>query len=418
MTGNRSAYRDMFATPAAPRLYLLGLLGRVPMGMIALLVVLTIEQERGGFAVAGQVAGALAIGLGVLSPVRGRLVDRRGVRSVMVSSGITHALSLAALWPLSVLDVPTPVLLLNGLVIGMTMPPTGIVMRAAWSRMFPDDRRRRAAFSAESLSVQSTLLVGPVLVSVATLTIGVGWGLVSCAVLALPSALALGTSRTLQALMRPDENAADRHWAGALRSPVVWLSLPAGFGLFAAITAMEITVAAQAVQASAAWVAGWLIAAFAVGGLAGGVAWGWRPWPGKLVVQLMVLQLLIGGALVVLAPGLPLPVVAAVLFLAGVLFPPAMTAQFSLLDEAVPRAVLTESFSWLNAARQAGSAAAGAVAGLTIDSAGPAAGWLVGAVAAVVATVPLVFLARVAPPGRGPVADEAVQLEPGEESRR
>jgi hypothetical protein len=321
----------------------------------------------------------------------------------MLTSGVSHAISLAILWPLSALDAPSPVLLVNGLLIGATMPPTGLVLRSAWSRLFPDERRRRAAFATESLAVQSTLLIGPLLVSVVTLSVGPGWGLVYCAGLTLPSSLALGTSRMLQAAMRPNDDAPP-HWAGALQSRSLWLSLPAGFGLFAAVNAMEITAAAQAINASAAWAAGWLIGAFAVGGLVGGVAWGWRSWPGRLPAQLIVLQGFLAAMLFVLALNLPLIVVATVLLATGVVFPPAMTAQYSVLDITVPRDVLTESFGWLGAARQSGSALAGGAAGFAIDSWGLRGGWLVGGIAAVLAVATSTFLPKIMPPVTSGVA--------------
>jgi len=385
---NASAYRDLFAEPGVRWLFGLGVLGRTPSGMIVLLIVLVLQQATGGYTVAGQVGGALAAGLAFLTPFRARLVDRRGARPVLISSGISHALSLALLWPLAELGAPSPLLIVVGLVIGATMPPTGVVMRSAWSRLLPDERRRRAAFTAESLAVQSTLLVGPLLVSALTVTVGAGAGLLCCAVLTLVSSLALGLSARLTEVMRPGpQTAAVAHWAGALRTRAVWLSLPGGFALFAAITALEIAATGEAVEASAAWAAGWLIAGFAVGGLGGGLAWGWRAWPGRLPWQLAAMHAFFVVIVAVLALRLPLPAVAALLFVAGVMAPPAMTAQFSVLDAVVPRAVTTEAFGWLSSARQAGSAAAAAVAGAAIDALGPRGGWLVAMAAAVFATV-------------------------------
>lgn len=381
----RSAYRDLFAGPGVRVLFALGVLGRAPSGMIVLLVVLVLQETTGGYTVAGQVSGALAAGLGVLTPFRARLVDRRGARSVLVSSGVSHALVLALLWPLAASGAPVFVLVVTGLAIGATMPPTGVVLRAAWSKLLPDERRRRAAFTAESLAVQSTLLLGPLLVSALTVTVGAGAGLVCCAVLTLISSLALGFSPRLTEVMRPAPGAAPAHWAGALRTRAVWLSLPGGFALFAAITALEIAATGEAIAHSAAWAAGWLIAGFAIGGIGGGLAWGWRAWPGRLSWQLVAMHAVFAVVVALLLFDLPLPAVAALLLVAGVVAPPAMTAQFSVLDAAVPRDVLTESFGWLSSLRQTGSAVAAAVAGVAIDAFGPRGGWLVALAAALLA---------------------------------
>jgi predicted MFS family arabinose efflux permease len=382
---SRSAYRDLFADRGLRVLFALGVLGRTPSGMIVLLIVLVLQQTTGGYAVAGQVSGALAAGLGVLTPFKARLVDRRGARPVLVLSGVCHALALGLLWPLAALGAPVFALILTGLVVGATMPPTGVVMRSVWSRLMPDERRRRAAFAAESLAAQSNLLAGPLLVSALTVTVGAGAGLLCCASLTLISALALGFSARLTVL-GPQPGGSRMHWAGALRARAVWLSVPGGFALFAAITAVEIAAAGQAVEHSAAWAAGWLIAGFAIGGIGGGVAWGWRAWPGRPSFQLVAMHAFFAVMVGLLVFELPLPAVAALMFVAGVVAPPAMTAQVSVLDAAVPRTVLTESFGWLTSARQAGSAAAAALAGAAIDALGPRGGWLVALGAAVLAT--------------------------------
>ncbi|MET7990809.1 hypothetical protein ABZU76_07845 [Amycolatopsis sp. NPDC005232] len=65
------------------RLYLLSLFGRAPMGMIALLVVPMLEHMRGRFTVAVQFGGALAIGLGAISPLRWRLPALVGSRTAV-----------------------------------------------------------------------------------------------------------------------------------------------------------------------------------------------------------------------------------------------------------------------------------------------------------------------------------------------
>ncbi|WP_020672463.1 MFS transporter [Amycolatopsis nigrescens] len=400
-TRRSSAYREFFAVPGTRWLFLLGLLGRTPSGMLVLLIVLVLQDTTGGYTVAGQVSGALAAGLGLLTPFRARLVDRRGARPVLVSTGLCHSAALVLLWPLAELGAPVPLLLLTGLAIGAFLPPTGVVMRSAWSRLLPDERRRRAAFAAESLAVQSTLLAGPLLVSVLVVTAGPGVGLVCCAGLTLISSLALGMSDRMTEVMRPEPRTGPVDWAGALRARAVWLSLPGGFALFAAITALEITAAGQAVENSVAWAAGWLIAGFAVGGLCGGVVWGWRVWPGRLPWQLAAMHGFMAVVLAVLIFELPLPLVAVLLFVAGVMAPPAMTAQFSVLDAVVPRAVLTESFGWLSSARQAGSAVAAAMTGMAIDAFGSRGGWTVALLAAVIATVASVSLCRVGEPHRG-----------------
>ena len=83
--------------PHVAALIVATLLARFPIGINALAIVLYLRAERGSFAVAGAVAGALAAGSGIGAPIQGRLVDAFGQRRVLVPLGVVHAAALGAL---------------------------------------------------------------------------------------------------------------------------------------------------------------------------------------------------------------------------------------------------------------------------------------------------------------------------------
>jgi hypothetical protein len=79
--------------------------------------------------------------------------------------------------------------------------------------------------------------------------------------------------------------------------------------------------------------------------------------------------------------------VGATLALAGLVVPVLLILSSVLIESAVPRAVLTQAFTWGNSANAAGTAGAAAVAGRVVDAGGAHGGFGVAAGASVVMTV-------------------------------
>ncbi|HEV2061996.1 MAG TPA: hypothetical protein VGR12_04010, partial [Solirubrobacteraceae bacterium] len=59
------------------------LIGRLPIGISGLALVLFLKDETGSFAAGGAVAGGMALGIGLGAPLMGRWVDRRGTGVLM-----------------------------------------------------------------------------------------------------------------------------------------------------------------------------------------------------------------------------------------------------------------------------------------------------------------------------------------------
>ena len=73
------------------------------------------------------------------------------------------------------------------------------------------------------------------------------------------------------------------------------------------------------------------------------------------------------------APGLPL--LAVLLFAAGVFIAPGLIAVTNLVDALAPRSRLSEAQAWVSTSYTAGGAAGTAVAGLLVDRGGPGRGF-------------------------------------------
>ena len=90
-------YAAVLRVPHVAALIAATLLARFPIGINALAIMLYLRAERGSFAVAGAVAGALAAGSGIGAPIQGRLVDAFGQRRVLLPLGFIHAAALGAI---------------------------------------------------------------------------------------------------------------------------------------------------------------------------------------------------------------------------------------------------------------------------------------------------------------------------------
>jgi MFS family permease len=133
--------------------------------------------------------------------------------------------------------------------------------------------------------------------------------------------------------------------------------------------------------------AGLLIAILSLGGIAGAAIYGGRRWQlaptGRLLVLLAGLS--VAAALAIPAPGLV--VLGAVLALAGLPLNPGLTTISVLVDSHVAPSSAAEAFGWLSAGVASGTGAANAIAGAVSHPGDPRPAFIVGALAAVSATI-------------------------------
>src|SRR5206468_5264066 len=128
----------------------------------ALATVLLVREHTGSFATAGLVAGAEAVGAGPVTPLQGRLIDRRGQAPVLVALAIGNAGGLLLLVGAALADAPAPVLVLCGLLAGACLPPLGACMRALWSTLLDADSVE-TAYSIEAILTEVLFITGPAL---------------------------------------------------------------------------------------------------------------------------------------------------------------------------------------------------------------------------------------------------------------
>jgi MFS family permease len=397
-------YHAILRTPQVPRLMSAAVLGRLPIGMAGLALVLLVRHAAGSYALAGLVAGAFALGAGLAAPLMGRIVDRNGQTRLLLASAVVCA---AAFSGLALVAEVGPMALLPALaaIAGATLPPIGPCMRVLWSFLLGRGSELQTAFAFEATVQELIWVLGPPLV--VTLIV-IASPVV--AVLAIGAAVLIGTglfaatpaSRT----WRPA--AGGRDWAGALRGPGVRTVLEV-IGLLAISFGMiEVSVPAVAEQLGSSTLSGLFLSLWSGGSMLGGLIAGalttGRPPERRVVILLGLVAVGLAPLAAAVTGVLPF---AACMILAGLGVAPAVACLYLLIDRSAPEGTVTEAFTWVTSAFTAGSAIGSALGGAIVQHAGPATAFLVASAAASAA----VLLARLRRPTMAAPRVAAVEPE-------
>jgi MFS family permease len=160
-----------------------------------------------------------------------------------------------------------------------------------------------------------------------------------------------------------------------------------GASVGAILGTLEIALVAFADEEGARALSGVLIAGLALGSMVSGIGWGtvhWRlPLRRRLVAVLVLMTVLSVPLLLIHHIWVMVPFVV----LAGVAVSPSLISSFTLAEKLVPRAAVTEAFTWIGTALGLGVAVGASVAGKVVDVAGANRAFLVATVAAAVAAI-------------------------------
>ncbi|WP_232026052.1 MFS transporter [Streptomyces lincolnensis] len=374
-------YRTLLRTSGAAAFFLPAAVGRLGIAMMGIGIVWLVHARTGSYATAGLVTGAFAVADAVAGPQIGRLVDRFGQRRVLACALAAHAGAVALLLTGAVPDLAAAVL------VGATLPQLGALSAARWSALLSGERAALlpTAFALEALANGVSYLAGPALVSVLGAAGHPGTGVLLAAALVIGGGLALAAQRRT---MPPLTGRAERRHAGrALLRPAFLRQVALALALGVFFGAMQVSVAAYAVGRGTPDMAALLYAASNCTNLVGGWAYGaWRHGGSPRRRQTAAAACLTLASLPLTFLDTPLGV-GATLALTGLMVPVLLILASVLTESSVPRAVLTQAFTWGNSASAAGSAGAAALAGRMVDTDGAHSGFAVAAGAAVMMTL-------------------------------
>ncbi|MFB4272949.1 MFS transporter [Nonomuraea sp. GTA35] len=382
-------YRQVLAVPGMASLLGVSLLARAAITAdvmaLTMYVVLGLDMS---YVAAGGVAAALTAGVALGGPLLGRMIDRRGLRTVL----LVTVMAQVVFW-LSVPILPYGILLGAAFAAGLLMVPAQPVTRQAIAAMTTAGQRR-AAFALESVQGELSYIVGPAIV-------------ILCAAKMSPDVVAWGVGAAIAAggagiaLLNPPLRAEDEADAGATGRPPrrEWLGagmiavLTMAFGTTTLLSGVDLAIVATLEEAGQVSWAAVVVAVFGVASVAGGLIYGAlpRPLPTWLLLGLLGLVTIPAG----LAHDWPWLCVAMVG--AGLLTAPTLSTVADAVSRLAPASVRGEATGLQSSAQSAGFALGSPIVGMAIDVSVPAGGFAAAGLAGLAAALIGCLLSRRSP---------------------
>jgi MFS family permease len=338
-------YRALFAVPHVAATLRASVLGRLPIGIAGLSILLFVQGRSNSFVAAGTASALYVLGLGVVAPFLGRWIDRLGPRIVLVTCGFLYPAALLALAALVLASAHLAYISAAALIAGATLPPVTPCMRALYTRLVRDPSLLHTAYSVDSAVVEAVFILGPALVAAC-----VASGRPEAAVLlaVLSAAIGAQTFARAQAVKSWSGTIGRAHqsWLGVLSYPAllvvfgVTLLYSLAFGLF------EVAVTAHAAAKGSPAVAGIALALASLGSGAAALVYGARRWHAPLRRQFFVALLAMTAGIAVLLPIDNLTTYSIACIASGAPMATVIATQSSLISHYAPRERLGESFTW------------------------------------------------------------------------
>ncbi|WP_020389984.1 MFS transporter [Kribbella catacumbae] len=385
-------YVHLMRRPGARAFFVAGIVGRMPISMLGLGIVILIARESDSYGLAGAVSGVAVVAGALTGPVQGRMVDRFGQRILILAGTVLCTIALAGLLVAVRADAPSWVLYLVSFVAGGTRPQVGSFVRARWTHLLGRGRALQTAFALEAVGDEVVFIVGPVLVTALATQVS------PYAALAAAGVLGLGGGIWLAALRASDPPGRGKS-DGTEKAPLPWLSLLLlsiiGLGLGATLGSAEVVTVAFTEEQGQPGMSGVVLAVWALGSLLAGLWYGSVHWRAPVERRLLL------GTIALAITLAPLPWVGnilalgAVLFGAGLTIAPTMVAVTACVEEWVPPQRLTEAITWTVTGLLLGVAPGNAAAGHAVDIWGAStAYWVpvtIGIACALIASVSVTF---------------------------
>ena len=361
-------FAAVFALPGVKPLLVAAFIGRLPISMLSLGIVLLVSQENGSYATAGAVAATQAFAGGIASPFVGRLIDRLGQTPVLVTCAVAFPLSVAALIAVAETNPEPLPLIVCAIPFGVSYPPLFAALRALLTQLAGSHEVAASAFALEAIVQELFFISGPLLVAVLVAVASPQAALAVAAGLTCAGTLAFAATKASRAC-RPEPGDEPLR-LGALTSPGIRtvLIVSAAFGL--SFGTLEVALPAFAEEHASAGVAGVLLAMVAVGSIAGGIWYGSRGPRAPLATQIAVFTSLFAAALAPLALANSIAAMVVLLLITGLFVAPWAAATAALVGRLAPGGAMTEAYTWEMTAVVLGFALGGVLSGFIVEGAG------------------------------------------------
>jgi MFS family permease len=360
-------YRTLVRRPRGTALLISAVGARLPQGMVGLALLLLVNGYY-NVTTAGVAIACYSIGLGLLAPLRGRLIDRLGIPSTIRVTTVVYGLLIGGLVAASVVHAGRPLVFSLAAGIGLSAPPLGPSVRAMWASA-PDSQQRRAGLAVDAIFVDLSFILGPLTVS-ALVTVSPAAGMLGLLGVTVVGALCLVfTARGIGHVPRSPATGGSRRGRdllGPLRRAAFRRLQPVVIFVNAAVTGTMVGLPSLANLDRARWATGLLVALVSAGSITGALLWGRRrkqegrerPEADRLPRLLFIFTLSL-TLLPLAASHLALLLAAAPV--AGLPIASSMASMAAVAHESAPPGMAAEAQSWVVSFNQVGSAASAAI---------------------------------------------------------
>ena len=383
-------YGALLQSREVQHVFAASLIGRLPIGVTGLAILLLVQGASGSFASGGATTGSYVAGLALVAPAWGRLIDRRGPRGALLCCGFLFPAALTALVASVLSEAPAWLTLCLAVAAGAVFPPITVCMRTYFRQRFADDTQLSTAYSLESVLIEMIFIVGPLMVALFVAfasSAAAVWFAAACSVVGVWLFL---RSPALQ------------NWkieagrGGGLFGPLVEPGFPSLIGVILcysmAFGLTEIGLTAYATEGGRPALAGVLLGLMSAGSAVGGLAYGSRSWHVPLARQFSMMLAIMGIGLAVLAAPWPAWAFAAWSLVVGIAMAPALIVQSMLIAKTARAEHSTEAFTWSASALLAGVGIGVAFGGVLLEHWHSPAALAAGAASALIAALGALLL--------------------------
>jgi len=385
-------YKTVLAARELRLLFAASIVGRLPVGMSGLAILLLVQGANDSFASGGAATGCYVAGLAGVAPVMGRIIDRSGPRAVLTTCALMFPAALAALVTAVAADVGAIAVFALAALAGASFPPITVCMRTYLRQRIVEEALLSTAYSLDSVLIETMFIVGPLLVA---LFVGLAsaksavWFAAACGFVGVFLFLGSAALRQWRVEVRGRATLlgplAERRFIALI---LIVLCYAMAFGL------AELGAAAHAAEDGHPALAGVFLGLMSIGSAAGGLAYGSAHWHAPLLRQFAAMLAIMGVGLAVLAAPWSLVAFAALCVVGGVVMAPALIIQSMLVAKTTKPEHTTEAFTWATSALLAGVGLGMALGGIAAEASRSAAAFALAGAAALSAAGGAFWLAR------------------------
>jgi MFS family permease len=345
-------YRLLLARPSLRSAIFASVLGRLPIGITGLAILMMAQDTTNSFGTGGAAAACYVAGLASVAPLLGRLIDRYGPHTTLLACAFAFPAALATLVAALTSQAPLWTSLAIAAAAGASFPPITVCMRAFFKQRLQEEALMATAYSLESVVIELIFILGPVIVATFVALASPAAAVLFAAACGCVGTLLFQRSQALQQWQI--EPRGQRSLSGPLTEPgflpllAVIVCYASAFGL------VEIGTTAYAAEAGAPALAGVLLGIMSIGSAAGGLVYGSRSWYLPLARQFALMLGVMGICILPLAVLPSLWGFSTWCLGAGIAMAPALIIQSMLVASCSRPEFSTEAFTWSSTGLLAG----------------------------------------------------------------